>query len=63
MVADYRIKLKKNDLWHHKLGHVFMQGVIILAKTNFIKRLNFNGDHDVNFSDGCVYPSQKFHFL
>ncbi len=24
LVADYSVKLKKNDLWHHKLGHVFM---------------------------------------
>ncbi len=34
-----------------------------MAKINFIKGLNFNGDHDVNFNDGCVYPSQKLHFL
>jgi hypothetical protein len=24
LVADYSIKLKKNDLWHHKLGNFFM---------------------------------------
>jgi hypothetical protein len=23
LLADYSIKLKKNDLWHHNLGHIF----------------------------------------
>ncbi len=63
LVVDYSIKLKKNNLWHHKLGHVFMYGVIILAKFFFIKGLNFNGNHDLSLvMDVCIHHKNSISF-
>jgi hypothetical protein len=55
LVAKCKTKIKRSDLWHQKLGHVYIQTYLFPWLLNLVESMDLNGNHDLNFYGGCVY--------
>ncbi len=58
LVVKCNAKTKRNDLWHQKLGHVYIQTLTTMEINNLVESMDFNGNHDLN--GGCVYGTPSY---
>jgi len=54
LIIKCSTKIKKNDLWHEKLKHVFIQALTTMDNNNLVENMDLNGNYDLSFCDGCV---------
>ncbi len=60
LVVKCNTEIKRNDLWHQKLGHVYIQTLTTMEINNLVESMDFNGNRDLNFYDGCVYGTPSY---
>jgi hypothetical protein len=54
LIVECNTKIKRNDLWHEKLGDVSIHALTTIDNNSLVESMDLNGNYDLSFCDGCV---------